>query len=66
MAENARGDGAGTALIEAARELLRERGIRYWSVGVVEKNAGATRLYRRHGFRNYYRQLLGAVDPEES
>ncbi len=66
VAEDARGDGAGTALIEAARELLRERGIRYWSVGVVEKNAGATRLYRRHGFRNYYRQLLGAVDPEES
>ena len=65
VAEGARGSGAGTALIEAARDLLRARGIRYWTVGVVEKNAGATRLYRRHGFRNYYRQLLGLVEAEE-
>ncbi len=65
VVDDARGNGVGTALIEAARELLRERGIRFWSVAVVEKNAGATRLYRRHGFRNYYRQLLGAVDEED-
>ncbi len=62
VAPEARGEGIGTALLEAARGLLRERGISYWSVGVVEKNAGATRHYRRHGFRNYYRQLLATVE----
>jgi ribosomal protein S18 acetylase RimI-like enzyme len=65
VAEDARGGGAGTALIEAARERLIERGIRFWTVDVVEMNAGATRLYRRHGFRNYYRQLLGDIEAEE-
>ncbi len=65
VAADARGDGVGTALIEAARMRLRERGVRFWSVAVVEKNAGATRLYRRHGFQNYYRQLLGVVDAED-
>ncbi len=62
VAEHARGAGIGTALIEAAHDLLRRRGVRYWSVKVVEKNAEATRLYRRHGFRTYYRQLLAEID----
>ena len=65
VAEDARGTGIGTALIEAARDLLRERGVRYWSVEVVERNVEATRLYRRHGFRNYYRQLLAQIDGED-
>jgi ribosomal protein S18 acetylase RimI-like enzyme len=62
VAERARGTGVGTMLIGAARERLRAEGVGYWSVGVVEANTAAVRLYEREGFRPYYRQLLGAVD----
>jgi GNAT superfamily N-acetyltransferase len=61
VAERARGTGVGTQLIAAARELLRERGIGYWSVGVVEANSGAERLYEREGFRPFYRNLLAQL-----
>jgi hypothetical protein len=40
---------------------LREQGVRYWSVAVVEPNDDATRLYERVGFRSFYRQLLAEV-----
>ena len=65
VAPEARGEGIGSSLIEAAREILRSRGILYWAVEVVESNVDATRLYERHGFRGYYRRLLaetGEVD----
>jgi ribosomal protein S18 acetylase RimI-like enzyme len=57
----ARGHGVGTMLIDRARALLRERGVRYWSVAVVESNIDAVRLYEREGFQPYYRQLLGKI-----
>jgi ribosomal protein S18 acetylase RimI-like enzyme len=60
-ADGARGAGIGTALLDAARDLLRAQGVGYWSVAVVEANADAVRLYERNGFRPYYRQLLGEV-----
>jgi ribosomal protein S18 acetylase RimI-like enzyme len=62
VAPEARGRGIGTALIEAARERFRARGLAYWSVAVVEANAGAVELYERAGFNPYYRQLLGRLD----
>lgn len=61
VAEEARGEGIGTLLIEACRERLRAEGISHWAVGVVEANEGATRLYERAGFRPYYRELLGEI-----
>ena len=61
VAEEARGQGIGTMLIEECRRLLREEGITHWAVAVVEANADATRLYEREGFRPFYRQLLGEV-----
>ena len=61
VAKAARGQGIGTLLIEACRERLRAEGIGHWSVGVVEANEGATRLYERAGFRPFYRQLMGEV-----
>jgi GNAT superfamily N-acetyltransferase len=61
VAEPVRGEGVGSLLIEACRERLREEGITYWGVAVVEANADATRLYERVGFRPYYRQLLAEV-----
>lgn len=66
VAAAARGQGIGSALIEACRELLREEGVEYWSVAVVEVNDGATRLYERSGFRPFYRNLLGRVEDEGS
>jgi ribosomal protein S18 acetylase RimI-like enzyme len=61
VAEEARGEGIGSLLIEACRELLREEGISHWGVAVVEANEDATRLYERVGFRSFYRQLLADV-----
>ena len=61
VAPEARGAGVGHRLMEECRDLLRGRGIDYWTVGVVEANEGAVRLYEREGFRPYYRQLLGPV-----
>jgi ribosomal protein S18 acetylase RimI-like enzyme len=63
VAPEARGQGVGTALLDAARERFREQGIVFWSVAVVEANAGAVRLYERAGFGPYYRQLLGRIGP---
>lgn len=61
VAEEARGEGIGSLLVEACRELLRAEGISHWGVAVVEANEGATRLYERVGFRPFYRQLLAEV-----
>lgn len=45
-----RGAGIGTALIVAAEALAREGGAPVLRVAVVADNAGARRLYARHGF----------------
>ncbi len=62
VAPSARGAGVGSALMAACRDELSSHGIVYWTVAVVEANAGAVRLYEREGFRPYYRLLLGGVD----
>jgi len=61
VAEAARGQGIGTMLIEACQERLRAEGVSHWSVGVVEANEGATKLYERAGFRPFYRDLLAPL-----
>ncbi len=61
VASYARGAGLGSLLIGAARERLREQGVRRWSVGVVEANAGAVRLYEREGFAPFWRTLIATV-----
>jgi ribosomal protein S18 acetylase RimI-like enzyme len=61
---SARGAGVGSALLAACRAALRERGVEYWSVSVVEANAAAVRLYEREGFRPFYRHLLGRLEPD--
>lgn len=61
VAESARGQGIGTMLIEACQERLRAEGVTHWSVGVVEANEGATRLYERAGFKPFYRDLLARL-----
>jgi GNAT superfamily N-acetyltransferase len=61
VAEDWRGEGIGSLLIEACRALLREEGVSHWGVAVVEVNEDASRLYERVGFRPFYRQLLAEV-----
>ena len=61
VAPEARGAGVGSALIEACRMILRDRGIRSWCVSLVEGNAGALRLYEREGFKPASRTLIAPV-----
>jgi ribosomal protein S18 acetylase RimI-like enzyme len=61
VAGAARGDGIGTRLVDAARELLRAQGAGYWSVSLAAANAGALRLYERSGFRPYYTELVARL-----
>lgn len=61
VASHARGAGLGSLLIGAARERMRELGVRHWIVSVVEANAGAVRLYEREGFAPFERILVATV-----
>ncbi|MFI6031705.1 GNAT family N-acetyltransferase [Amycolatopsis magusensis] len=54
-----RDGGIGTALLEACRAELKQRGIEYWSIGVLAANSGAAELYRRLGFQPWLNDLLG-------
>jgi ribosomal protein S18 acetylase RimI-like enzyme len=54
--------GQSVSLLDACRSELVSRRIAYWSVAVVEANAGAVRLYEREGFRPYYRLMLGRLE----
>ncbi|MGE0664478.1 MAG: GNAT family N-acetyltransferase [Hyphomonadaceae bacterium] len=51
VAPEARGKGAGDALITSAANWARERGFRRITLGVGDFNTPAIRLYERHGFR---------------
>jgi ribosomal protein S18 acetylase RimI-like enzyme len=48
-----RGNGTGTALLQAVREELRTRGITELSLHVMHTNKDAIRFYERHGFDTY-------------
>jgi ribosomal protein S18 acetylase RimI-like enzyme len=61
VAEQARGEGIGTMLIEACRERLRAGGVTHWTVAVVEANESASRFYEQAGFRPFYRSLLAEL-----
>ena len=63
VSPGARGAGVGTALIEACRRILRDRGVNHWSVTAVDSNEGALRLYAREGFLPIARVLMAPVEP---
>jgi GNAT superfamily N-acetyltransferase len=48
-----RGRGVGTALLQRAVALVRERGGRLMEINVDEDDSGARRFYERHGFTNH-------------
>lgn len=62
VADRARGSGIGSALLAACRAELQRRGCSYWSIGVLEANHDAARLYERHGFRPWVRDMLGQLE----
>jgi GNAT superfamily N-acetyltransferase len=47
-----RGQGTGSALLEAAERLVRGRGGEVLEINVDGDDAGARRFYERHGYRN--------------
>lgn len=51
-----RGQGLGTRMLELARHQAYQRGLDELSLIVFEQNAGAKRLYERHGFREVDRR----------
>lgn len=53
-----RSQGIGTALIEAAEDLARQRGYRQIGLGVEDENARAAALYLRLGYRETGRRYL--------
>jgi ribosomal protein S18 acetylase RimI-like enzyme len=59
--DHARGQGIGTALLEAVRASLNARGVSYWSIGVVARNTEAAKLYERIGFRPWTQELLAST-----
>ncbi|MGK5552057.1 GNAT family N-acetyltransferase [Actinomadura kijaniata] len=58
----ARGGGIGSALLRACKRELRARGVTHWSIGVLEDNRDAVRLYERLGFSPWTRHLLARLD----
>lgn len=56
--DEARGRGIGTALLDAVRRRLADRGIQFWSIGVLARNDDAVRLYERVGFRPWTQELI--------
>jgi ribosomal protein S18 acetylase RimI-like enzyme len=59
--DRARGQGIGTALLEAVRVRLLDRGVSYWSIGVLAHNPEAAKLYERVGFRPWTQELLATT-----
>jgi ribosomal protein S18 acetylase RimI-like enzyme len=62
VAGAARGSGVGTALLQRCRADLIERGCTYWTVGVVEANVDAIRLYQRLGFEPWSLEMAAALE----
>jgi len=60
--EAARGQGIGTALMGAVRELARERGLERIELNVWERNEGAMRFYEQMGFQTQRRGLETEVN----
>jgi ribosomal protein S18 acetylase RimI-like enzyme len=61
VTENARGQGVGSALLDAATAEGKRRGARKLTLNVHGTNLGARRLYERHGYvieRNHPQEFL--------
>lgn len=61
VADHARGQGVGTALLAACRADLVGRGCRWWQIAVADGNDDALRLYDRLGFRPWVHELVAPL-----
>lgn len=61
--EDARGQGAGAALAEAAERWAAEHGIAYLTAGIHHGNAGAVRFYTAHGYTGSGISLARPIPP---
>jgi GNAT superfamily N-acetyltransferase len=59
--ESARGSGAGSALLGAAREYLAGLGIQIMQISVLAGNDGALRFYYREGAVDFTQTLVMPV-----
>jgi len=57
-----RGEGIGSALLEAAQERLAEKGVAVVSLEVMATNEEARRFYRRHGYGEHRLELEKRID----
>ncbi len=58
-----RGKGIGKQLLDAAKGWIRQRGLEYLELSVLEENKRAAELYRREGFRDTLHRMR--YTPEE-
>ncbi|MGG7567132.1 GNAT family N-acetyltransferase [Rhodovulum sp. DZ06] len=61
VAEAARGQGVGGALLHAVAAEARARGLRQVRLDVIDANKRAAALYRRHGYEDVGRTELGPL-----
>jgi ribosomal protein S18 acetylase RimI-like enzyme len=61
----ARGRGAGTALLQAVRDELGQRGATELSLHVMTNNRGAIRFYEREGFQTYALWVRADIERSE-
>lgn len=62
----ARGEGVGSALLDAAEALLRDRGADVIAIEAMADNADARRLYRRRGYDPHRVQFERSVESGDS
>ena len=61
VTRNARGNGLGKALLDAAEQVARKSHARWLRISVLARNQPAYRLYESHGFKPLYIDLEKAL-----
>lgn len=57
VTKDARGQGAGVALLEECESHARRAGEKWLRIGAIAANRDAVRLYRRHGFADQFLRM---------
>lgn len=61
-----RGQGVGSALLDAVEARLRELNVQYMVISVVTTNDDAMRLYSRRGAEPFVTELIQQVSPRDA
>lgn len=62
--ERYRGRGIGGRLLEAAQAFARDNGVRWLRISALAANAAARRLYRAHGYSEFFVELEKNLDAD--